>query len=180
MKERKYKEDWVNETRFDERGREKRVPVYKGAWYASDGADGGKTRRTRTAALSCLAYWALLLVYFLLNFPGATTLAVFLPAGLSLFPGLYWALGAFAVFRAPEKMTRLQKENGAGRVLRSSAACCAMMLLAALCDCVFVVFQGKASAEWPGLLILLCAACVSCFSLRYFRDSLHHITERSP
>ena len=30
MKERKYKEDWVNETRFDEKtGREKRVPVYR-------------------------------------------------------------------------------------------------------------------------------------------------------
>lgn len=179
MKERKYKEDWVNETRFDDKGREKRVPVYKGAWYVSDGAGGGKARQALTAGLSCLAYWALLLVYFLLNFPGATTLAVFLPAGLSLFPGLYWALGAFAVFRAPEKMTRLQKENGPGRVLRSSAACCALMLLAALCDGVFVVFQGKAQAEWPGLLILLSAACVGCFALRYFRDVLNHLAERS-
>jgi hypothetical protein len=33
MKERKYKEDWVNETRFDEKGREKRVPVYRGEWF---------------------------------------------------------------------------------------------------------------------------------------------------
>ena len=42
MKERKFKQDWVTETRTDEKtGKEKRVPVYRGPLF-EDPAGGGK------------------------------------------------------------------------------------------------------------------------------------------
>ena len=107
MKERKYKEDWVNETRFDDKGREKRVPVYRGDWFGL--APGQVKRRLLAEALlPWVGFIALVLLYFRLNFPGSTVLYVFLPAALSLFPALYWVLGIAGFFRAGEKMTRLQ------------------------------------------------------------------------
>ena len=74
MKERKYKEDWVNETRFDEKtGREKRVPVYRGDWYHLSG-DRTKRKLLLEALLPWIGFVALILAYYKLNFPGATVL----------------------------------------------------------------------------------------------------------
>ena len=76
MKERKYKEDWVNETRFDEKtGREKRVPVYRGDWYHLSG-DRTKRKLLLEALLPWIGFVALILAYYKLNFPGATVLYV--------------------------------------------------------------------------------------------------------
>ena len=157
MKERKYKEDWVNETRFDDKGREKRVPVYRGDWFGL--APGQVKRRLLAEALlPWVGFIALVLLYFRLNFPGSTVLYVFLPAALSLFPALYWVLGIAGFFRAGEKMTRLQKENGIGRILRSSAGCTIFILAALLGNAVFLLVGGRPGQEWPGTLMLLLAA----------------------
>ena len=61
MKERKYKDDWVNETRFDEKtGREKRVPVYRGDWYHLSG-DRTKRKLLLEALLPWIGFVALIL-----------------------------------------------------------------------------------------------------------------------
>lgn len=169
MKERKYKEDWVNETRFDEKtGKEKRIPVYRGDWFRLS-AEQTKRRLLPEALLPWIGFTALVLLYLKLNFPGATTLYVFLPAGLSLFPALYWLLGIVVFFRAEEKMTRLQKENGIGRILRSAAGC-AICSLAALTGNIVFLFAGlQAEKEWPGTLMLLLAFLLACITVSRFR-----------
>ena len=44
MKERKYKEDWYNQTSFDEKtGKEKRTPVYRGDWFRLSGGQTGRS-----------------------------------------------------------------------------------------------------------------------------------------
>ena len=169
MKERKYKEDWVNEARFDDRtGRETRSPVYRGDWFRFP--EGASPRRlSAEALLSWAGYIALFVIYFKLNFPGTAVLYVFLPAALALFPALYWALGAAALFRAQERMTRLQKENGPGRVLRSAAGCTVCSAAALLGDLVFLIAGHQAEKEWPGACIIFAAAAVACAALNRFR-----------
>lgn len=168
MKERKYKEDWVNETRFDENGREKRVPVYRGDWFRLS-QEQTKRKLLLEALLPWIGYVALILLYLKLNFPGATVMYVFLPAGLSLFPALYWLLGIAGLFRADEKMTRLQKENGLGRILRSAAGCAICCAAALVGDLVFLLIGHQSEKEWHGTLMLLTAVLLACFTVSRFR-----------
>ena len=177
MKERKYKEDWKNETRFNEKtGREQQVPVYRGNWYSLPAGENRK-QLGLTALLPWIGFITLLFVYFKLNFPGATTMYVFLPAALGLFPALYWAMGAWGVFHMPDKMTRLQKENGPGRVLRSAAGCAVCGCAAVLGDLVLLIAGGQAAREWPGTLILLAAALAAFGTAVRFRELGKHLTE---
>ena len=78
-------------------------------------------------------------------------------------------MGIAGLYRAPDKMTRLQKENGLGRILRSSAGCAIFTFAALLGDCVFLLAGSRAREEWPGTLMLLLAAALSCFTVRRFR-----------
>lgn len=177
MKERKYKEDWVNETRFDDQsGKETRTPVYRGPWF--QGLSGRERKRLLSLAFfPWLAYAALLVLYFRLNFPGATVLYVFLPAALGLFPALYWLLGIRSLMKAPEKQTRLQKENSIGRILRSAAGCMISACAALIGDLVLLLGGGDAAREWPGMLMLLGAAVLSFGVMNSFRDINRRLSE---
>lgn len=169
MKERKYKEDWVNETRFDdETGKEKRVPVYRGDWFQLS-AEQTKRRLISEALLPWIGFVTLILLYLKLNFPGSAVLYVFLPIALGLFPALYWLLGIAAFSRSKDQMTRVQKETGLGRILRSSAGCAIFTSAALLGDCVFLFAGSRTQEEWPGTLMLLLAAALACFTIRCFR-----------
>lgn len=171
MKERRYKEDWVNKTRFDENGKEKRVPVYRGPLFSlPSGQD--KRKLLLSALLPWAVYLVLLLLYFRLDFPGARVLYVFLPAALGLFPCVYWAMGIWGVYRAPDRMTRLQKENGIGRVLRSAAGCTFCAAAALVGEAVFLILSGNASREWPGALMLAASAAMAFTAASRYR-TLH-------
>lgn len=176
MKERKYKEDWANETRFDARGKEKRVPVYRGPLFSlPSGQD--KRKLLLSALLPWALYLILILLYFRLDFPGARVLYVFLPAALGLFPCVYWAMGIWGVYRAPDRMTRLQKENGIGRVLRSAAGCTVCSAAALVGEAVFLISSGDASREWPGLLMLAASAALAFTAASRYRALHHHLSE---
>ena len=175
MKEKRYMEDWVNRTHIDDRGREKRTPEYRGDWY-SWGTDSGAFRRK--ALLGCVLSMALIIVYFLLDFPGGRMLYVFLPLGLALFPGMYWGMGVWSVFHAPNPMTRLQKEKGLSRVLRCSAAVMILMLAAAVGEIVFMVRDGKAALEWPGLLLIAAAGLAAAYTMLAAREAQNSLTVR--
>lgn len=174
MKERKYKDDWYNEVSLDDRGREKRTPVYRGSWFRLPAAYPKKALLLR-AALPWLCFAVLLFLYFRLDFPGTRVLYVFLPAALALFPGLYWFLGIVSFLRAPEKMTRLQKETGIGRVLRSAVGC-AVFCCAALVGDLVLLCTG-AAGEWPGTLLILAAALTALAAALFFRGMNRDLTE---
>ena len=178
VKEQKYKKDWTTEISLDRvSGKEKRTAVYQGVWYRYGNADQDRTVRVLWAALPCLAYLALILLYFRLNFPGATVLYVFLPAAVSLFPTLYWSMGAYQVWSAPDRMTRLQKEKGVDRVLRSSAGCAVCALAAAAGDLIGLLAAQAGAGELPGLAMLFTAACVAYASARRFSQMSRSMTE---
>ena len=177
MKERKYKEDWVNETRIDDQGREKRIPVYRGSLFALPSGQE-KKKLLLSALLPWIAFLALLILYFRLDFPGARVMYVFLPAALSLFPCLYWAMGIWGLFRAPEQMTRVQKETGIGRVLRSAAGCAVFSCASLAGEAVFLISGGDAAREWPGMLMLAACAASAVFTVSFFRSVHNRISER--
>ncbi len=66
-------------------------------------------------------------------------------------------------------MTRLQKENGVGRVLRSAVGCALCACGAVIGDAVFLLIGGSASREWPGTLMLALSALVAFFAVRRLR-----------
>ena len=176
MKERKYKEDWINETRVDDQGRERRVPVYKGSFFALRRGQE-KKKLLLSALLPWFAYLVLVILYFRLDFPGARVMYIFLPAALSLFPCLYWAMGIWTLYRMPDRMTRLQKENGIGRVLRSSVGCAIFSSAALIGEIIFLLTGGNTTREWPGVLMLLAADMSALFTLRAFRTVHNQLTE---
>ena len=176
MKERKYKEDWANETRFDERGKEKRVPVYRGPLFSLPSGQN-KRKLLLAAALPWAAYLVLLLLYFRMDFPGGRVLYVFLPAALGLFPCLYWVMGIWSLYRAPDRMTRLQKENGIGRILRSAAGCTVFSAAALVGEAVFLISSGNASREWPGILMLAASAALAFSAASRYRALHHQLSE---
>ena len=74
------------------------------------------------------------------------------------------------MLRAPGKMTRLQKETGIGRVLRSSAACAAFSCASLLGEAIFLFSGGNTAREWPGMLMLLASAVLAFGTVRIFRS----------
>ena len=175
MKERKYKQDWVTETRVNDRtGKEKQVPVYRGPFF-EDPFEGRKRERILAGLLPWVGYLLLLILYFRLDFPGSRVLYVFLPAALSLFPCLYWAMGLWSLLRAPERMTRLQKETGFGRVLRSAAGCAILMLAAVIGEAVYLLSGAEVSREGPGALMLLAGAGLAVGTAAVFRRAFRQL-----
>ena len=177
MKERRFRNDWQSEYQIDPAtGRETEKLVYVGAWYAARDAAACRRALQRAAAGGAL-FFALLLLYFLLDFPGVSTLYVFLPAGIALFPCLYWLMGAAVALRAPAKLRRVQRETGVGRMLRSAIGCAVCAGLAVLGDCVFLFAGGAAREELPGLPLLLAAVLTAALSARRCRAAYQSISE---
>ncbi len=176
MKERRYMDDWVNEVRLDEKtGRDRRVPVYTGVWYTLDAAPGMS---------AALAVWApflvcagLLALFFLLDDAGTRSLPVFLPAAFALFPLMYWGLGVWTVSRIRGRFTRLQREKGYGRMLRSSLGCVIFLGVAALADLVRMVTAGGPEQDLPGWLALLGAFLAALLAFSRQRRLERHIVE---
>ena len=167
MKERKYKNDWINERRLDPKtGREKTVPVYKGTYYRTEKPEDVRKQAVVSGVLTLLLL-ALLFIYFRLDYPGTRTMYVFLPASLSLFPCLYGLMGCFSSFFGPAKMTRTDRETGAGRVLRSAAGCAIFLGIACLGDLLFLLFFQAPEPERIGILFLIASFLVALFLAFY-------------
>ncbi|MEE1199810.1 MAG: hypothetical protein U0L09_04085 [Christensenellales bacterium] len=180
MKERKYKEDYSFETYMDEKGREKRKVVYRGDWFRLD-ADVRKRALVQSSA-TFLLFAAVYLFYLKLNTPGARCMYVLPIAACAVVPAVYWAMGLLSLTRLQDQITRLQKENGIGRVLRSSLGCGILMAVACLGDIVLLLSstQELRGAEFPGFLLLClgAASALGCF-LR-IRDVYNGIRKTLP
>lgn len=174
MKERRYKEDYGLETYFDEKGREKRRAVYKGEWFAPDDRDVRfKYRAPIPFALCAAAY----LIYMKLNTPSGRCMYVLPLAACALIPLVYWAMGIVALWRNPDTLTRLQKETGPGRVLRSAVGCGVLLSMAVIGDLIFLFTSPAArqNGELPGLALLAIAAACALGGFIRARDMFNRI-----
>ncbi len=167
MKERKYKEDYGFRYFADHRGKEKREAVYQGDFFVYEGgAPARKRALTESLALGAL-FAALYFIYMKLRTPSSGCMYVLPVAACALVVLAYWAMGVFTLWRAPLKVTRLQKENGVGRVLRSSVGCAVLLGMACVGDILFMLLSLKERfvEELPGFALLACAgmAAMGCF-----------------
>lgn len=165
MKERKYKEDYVLKTVVDSRGRERREAVYCGEWFGFSAA--ARKKHALCAGGFAAAFALLYGLYLEGNTPSTRCLYVFPLAACALPPFLYWLMGLWTFSRSPEKMTRLQKENGIGRVVRSSLGCAVLLGAACAGDIIYLLnasSEGR-ELEWLGFVWLALAATVAagCF-----------------
>ena len=171
MKEKRYMDDWVNVVSIDEKtGREKRTPEYRGDWYIDKSTGADKTRSALLGLAALMLLFGLFILYHMTGFPGSTVMYVFLPSALSLFPMLYWLIGLYCRYRAPEKMTRRQKESGISRLKRCAVGCAVLNGLALLMDAVYLITGGSAGREWPGTLIFAAACLLACLAARHYKS----------
>lgn len=162
MKERKYKEEYKLVTQLDEKtGKPRQVPVYMGDTYAH--AEGVTRGKLAAAALPWLAGFALCYgAYMMLGSPSSYCIYVLPLACCAILPLLYACLGAANMLRFTGRMTRVQKETGVARLMRSFIGCGAFTALAVLGDMVFMLRSGFAG-EWPAALLLaLSSMCAWC------------------
>lgn len=177
MKERKYKEDYGFRSYVDEKGREKREAVYKGDYFRYEGGQEEKKKCLVFAAVCTGLFLIFYLIYMKLSTPSAYCMYVLPLAACALIVLVYWCMGLFSMWRAPEKMTRLQKENGIGRALRSSVGCGILMLMACIGDIVYMLasLKGNFTKEIPGFALLCCAAMAAMGCFLRVRDSYNRI-----
>lgn len=180
MKERKYKEEYVLESYVDERGREKRRAVYRGSYYHIAAQGEARKKLNLYAVGSCVLFVLFYLIYMKLSTPSAWCMYVLPVAAAALIPLYYWCMGLFSMLRAPEKMTRTQRENGIGRVMRSAMGCMILMFIALVGDVVFLARGASFSAEWPGFAVLLCAAMTATGAFRYVKGHYNAVKETAP
>lgn len=177
MKERRLKEDYVLEEYIDERGREKRRSVYRGKWYRLAADAQGKKKLRLYSALGCACFAALYFLYMKLSTPSAWCMYVLPIAAAALIPLLYWAMGFVSMLRAPQVMTRVQRETGVGRVMRSAMGCMILLGTAAVGDVIFMICRANWAAEAPGFALLVCAAAVALSAFRYAKQHYDAVRE---
>ncbi len=162
VKERKYKDRYEIVTSVDPRtGREKRSARYAGEYYRFP--DGTAKARATWPGAAVALYWLLALVY--LRFGRATSHCIYAlpPFLIGLVPGFYALMGLFTLLRAPERMTVVQRENGPGRLTRSSLGCGVFGALGAAGGAVFLTLSGQWAAGWVDALLMVgAAACAWC------------------
>jgi len=159
MKERKYKEEYKLVTKLDEKtGKPKQIPVYMGDYYAY--AQGVSRRGLALACLPGLAaFIALYSGYMALGSPSSYCIYVLPFACCAIIPLLYACIGAVNMLRFAGKMTRVQKETGVARLLRSLIGCGVFTALAELGDMIFMLRNGFAGEGLAALLLMLSSVC---------------------
>lgn len=175
MKERKYKEDYGLKMVIDDRGREKRETVYRGEWFHLNAQERKKTLlHTGVCAVVFAVFY---LVYLERNSPSTRCMYVFPIAACALPCFVYWIMGLWGIWRTPEKMTRVQKEKGIGRTLRSAIGCAVFMGMAAIGDIVFMCIhmEQHAKAEWISFGLIVCAALAAVRGFLEARDAHNQI-----
>ena len=179
MKERKYADRFTVARRFDARsGRETRDVRYTGEYFRyPEGSPSPAARAGRIVPWLGL-YWACLLIH--LGTAGATsrTLYALMPLLLALFPGVYAVMGWVRLWRAPERMTVLDREKGIGRLVRSCAGAMVLTFAGTLgCAACVMINHVPASSSWHEVLLPLGAGLAILQSFRLARGDLGELVE---
>lgn len=177
MKERKFKEQYKLVDELDDRGHIKRTAVYTGRYYEWP-ADTAPTRRHRILWLcAMLASAACILGYLLANTPGSRCIYVLPVLMISLFPTMYGAMGAVSVLRQPVKLTVIQRENGIGRLVRSSFGTALSSAIALAGDIVFMCLSAQPMAEAGGTALIALGSAVGWLCFLDVRKGWHAMRE---
>lgn len=156
-----YFEGYQSEIQLDDKGREKRVLVYRGEWYGL----GLEPTAYRRCKLTFLGLTVLLTaLYLLINFfpsEGGMTSWVGAPCLLVLVPLIFLWIGLVNFLPAKEKWELRVFYAGYRRMYRWTIVTMVLLVVTAAAELVFLVSAAQAPlAELPYLLGL--AACLLC------------------
>lgn len=156
-----YFEGYQAETKLNERGREKRVLVYRGEWYGL-GLESGAYRRYKLALLGLTVLLSIL--YLLINFfpaAGGMTPWVGAPCLLALVPLIFLWIGLINFLAARENWELRVLYAGYRRVKRWTLAAVVLLAVTLAAELVYIIYNpGSALQELPYLLGV--AACLLC------------------
>lgn len=175
MKERKYKGQYKLHTEMDEKGREKRVAVYQGDYYALDLTVEAKRAFFKRSLIVLAVFAVLYMAYLCLASPSSYCIYVLPFASAAMAPLVYCIMGMVSMLRAPQKMTSVQKEKGIGRVMRSFLGCMVLLFLASLGDLILMIRSQNANEEMIGFALLVCAAVTAVAGFRQTKEVYNHI-----
>ena len=159
MKERKFKEEYKLITQLNEKtGKPRQIPVYMGDYHAY--AQGTNRALLAKAALPGLGgLIACYAAYMALSSPSSYCIYVLPFACCAIIPLLYALMGAVNMLRVTGHMTRVQKETGVARLMRSLIGCGVFTAMAALGDVIFMLRNGFAGEGIAALMLMLSSVC---------------------
>lgn len=158
MKERKYKEEYKLVTELDKKGNPCQIPVYMGDYHAY-AKSATRAERAKLLLPWYLGFGVCYFVYMMLGSPSSYCIYVLPFACCAIIPLLYASIGAANMLRFTGKMTRVQKETGVARLMRSMIGCGVFTAMAALGDLVFMLRNGFAGEGLAALMLTLSSVC---------------------
>ena len=164
LKARKYKERY-RIVEGEGAGSSRRV-AYAGEYYGYPEDASQARQRAARAAVFVGLYWLTALAYLRTGRATGRCMYALMPFLLGLLPGAYMAMGLAAMFRAPRRMTVVQRENGPGRLTRAALGC-GIFSTAGCAGCaVFLSLNGLWPSAWhePLLTTLAAVAAWMAFS----------------
>ena len=178
MKERKYKDRYQIVTTVDPRtGRERREARYNGEYYRFPPGTPAARRRAALPGAALALYWVLALAYLRLGNATTRCLYALPPFLIGLLPGFYALMGLWAMLKAPERMTIVQRENGPGRLTRAALGCGVFTALGAAGGIVFLSLSGQWAASWIDAPLAVAAAAAAWLAFAAARRALNALEE---
>lgn len=166
MRDKKYAEDYIRRPGAPATDMSEAAYVYTGVWYRLQPRRGTSAALGRRWCAYALAALALAVAMGLLDSAGSRSFVAALPYAGALLPLFLLLPSAYGVARAPERITRKQRDRGFLRAGRCALAA-GILLLAALLGEALCCALGRPDA-WPRefLYAALCAASSGlCFLL---------------
>ena len=162
MKERRYKKEYRIVTDVDPRtGKARETAVYAGEYFRFP--QGSPAPRARALRLLpwVAACWLLMLAHLRLGRVTSHCIYALVPFMAGVLPGAYALMGLWALYRCPERMTVIQRENGPGRLTRSALGCGTFCAAGAVGCAVYLSVSGQWPAGWSEPLLAACAAAAA-------------------
>ena len=177
VKERRYKKEYRIVTDADPKtGRPRDVAEYAGDYYRfPQGSPAPRQRALRLAAWHGL-YWLCALAYLRTGRATGRCMYALVPFMIGLLPGAYGLMGLFALFRAPNRMTVVQRENGPGRLVRSALGYGAFSAAGALGCAVFLTVSRQWFA-WHEPLLCAAASAAAWIAFAASRKSFNELKQ---
>lgn len=149
VKQRRYKDEYRIVTDVDPRtGKPRETAVYAGSYYRFPEGSPAPRRRALGLMPWHALYWLCALGYLRTCHATGRCMYALMPFMLGLIPGLYGLMGLFSLYRAPARMTVVDRESGPGRLARSALGCAVLSGAGALGCAVFLSVAGLWASGW--------------------------------
>ena len=169
MASRKYKDDYEIVFTVDEKGREKREPVYRGDYFEASFDQTALLQLKRRSLLLLVVIFVLHLGSGFVNNQGMYQFYVSLPYVIGFFPLIYLGESILRIPKEMRKYRREEKEMSFDRVKTTSVSLIVFLVIGLIGEIVFLLFfsaRGQGAAEFLYLALQALAISAGYFIFR--------------